>query len=316
LIWYRTSAPSPLTNLAWTFQRQYIPQPLPIAVGYRWFGGFTGGVPKTRRYQVIQPLPPATNSAITDSQIVSSFIESDSIEFGEMRPFLPPSGIIGPLAQPVSLPSMAASQTIPLGYNSYYTLASGIYVNQAITIVDNLGRAANGPLTVVGNFNTGSQILITAPYGGVSVSWSGAQWIVTSAPTTSYPINWPFYLSFGTSGSFLDEIPSEYDGNYLLLDVPLPTQITLQQNFAGSSIPRCRVAPLTTVVLLVQWIPSGGSPIVIGTITFQPGQFTGTYSTNQVWVLPANDSVRIIATIGVDTTIAEIAGTITATRGL
>jgi hypothetical protein len=206
VIWYRTSAPSPNTQLAWTFQRQYILPPLPIAVGYRWLGGFSGIVPKTRRYQVILALPPATNSAITDSQIISSFVEFDAIEFGVMRPFLPPSGVIGPYLPPPSPPipnytlptfpvisdspqvlAPGVSQTIPLGYNSSYTLTSGIFTNQSVTIVDNLGRAANGTLTIIGSFNTGDQVLITEPYGSVSASWNGTQWVVTSLPITSPP---------------------------------------------------------------------------------------------------------------------------------
>lgn len=124
----------------------------------------------------------------------------------------------------------------------------------------------------------------------------------------------PFYISFGTSGTFSDLIPSEYDNAYVLFDIALPVPISLSLNFAQSVLPICRIAPQVTTVLTLTWISSTQVQTSIATLTFPAGQTNGFYTSNQTWKINRGDSIRLTAPSNVDRTISEISGTISALR--
>lgn len=133
-------------------------------------------------------------------------------------------------------------------------------------------------------------------------------------PPIAQPVIQPFYLSFGTSGSFSDLIVSEYDGNYVLFDYTMPVNISLPVNLTTSPIPTCAVASVAPVTLILQWIPFGGTPTQIITVNYPAGSLVGSYSSLMAWNISIGDRLRLMAPAAVDKTIAEVSGTIVASR--
>jgi hypothetical protein len=156
-----------------------------------------------------------------------------------------------------------------------------------------------------------ARVLARQVIQGISVSVYPQDYAVSYPPPTQPP----FYISFGLNGTFADQFPSEWDGNYQLAIVELPVPVVFPTNFASSPTLLCQVAPASNVTIYFQMV-SGNVGSIFATGIIPAGQTSGYYTLTSAMTVPAGAAVRVMALANVDTSIVGVYGTLVGTRAL
>jgi hypothetical protein len=123
----------------------------------------------------------------------------------------------------------------------------------------------------------------------------------------------PFAAVASIGGTLTQLAVDSWDGNFEIMNVTMPVQVTFPADLSTSPTPTCEVAPVGAVSLTLQQL-SNGSATTLGTIDFAAGATTATFSFVAQVVIPAGESLRLYAPAGVDGTMSGFSATIVGTR--
>ncbi len=125
-----------------------------------------------------------------------------------------------------------------------------------------------------------------------------------------------FYISFSVGGKFGDLVADEWDGNYEIFDVQMPSAVSFPADFSTSQAPGCEVVPAADATLTFQTIDAAGAAVTVGTATIPAGALTGSYSTSgSPVIVPAGHRLRLYAASAtIDLAIVGFYGTLSGSR--
>lgn len=171
-----------------------------------------------------------------------------------------------------------------------------------------------GTLTYGDPDSLSRDIILASSNGGTFVNWSGATRPLISAVNISGNTTKEWFVSFSFGGTFSDMNTSPFDDRYEIFSVQSPSGTDyVLYNFLDSATPGCEVAPTVNVNMPLQVVLSDNSYTSYGYFRILAGQILGSYTVNSINV-DSGDRLRLVAESNVDTTIAGIYGTISATR--